>query len=41
MSAPASIDDTPAEAKIGNSDDQGPDQEADGGDDSGHSTDDP
>jgi hypothetical protein len=39
--APASVDDAPAQAKIGNSDDQGPDQEADGGDDSGLSTGDP
>jgi hypothetical protein len=36
--APASTDDAPAEAKVGNSDDQGPDQEANGGDDSGRST---
>jgi hypothetical protein len=39
--APASADDAPAGAKIGNSDDQGPDQEADGGDDSGRSVGDP
>jgi hypothetical protein len=39
--APASTDDALAEAKIGNSDDQGPDQEADGGDNSGRSVDDP
>jgi hypothetical protein len=39
--APASTDDALAEAKIGNSDDQGPDQEADGGDNSGRSFDDP
>jgi hypothetical protein len=39
--APASADDAPAEAKISNSDDQGPDQEADGGDDNGRSTGDP
>jgi hypothetical protein len=36
--APASADDAPAEARIGNSDDQRPDQEADGGDNSGRST---
>jgi hypothetical protein len=41
MVAPASADDAPVGAKIGNSDDQGPDQEADGGDDSGHSAGDP
>jgi hypothetical protein len=35
--APASTDDAPAEARIDNSDDQGPDQEADGRDPSGHS----
>jgi hypothetical protein len=39
--APASTDDTPAEARISNSDDQGPDQEADGGDNSGRSAGDP
>jgi hypothetical protein len=39
--APASTDDALTEAKIGNSDDQGPDQEADGGDNSGRSVDDP
>jgi hypothetical protein len=39
--APASTDDAHVEAKIGNSDDQGPDQEADGGDRSGCSADDP
>jgi hypothetical protein len=39
--APASADDAPVEARIGNSDDQGPNQEADGGDNSGRSTDDP
>jgi hypothetical protein len=33
---PASADDAPAEARIDNSDDQVPDQEADGGDNSGH-----
>jgi hypothetical protein len=37
MAAPASTDDTPAEAMIDNSDDQGPDQEADGRDPSRHS----
>jgi hypothetical protein len=36
--APASVDDAPVEAKVGNSDDQGPDQEADGGDNSRCST---
>jgi hypothetical protein len=39
--APASVDDAPAEAMIGNSDDQGSDQEADGGDNGGRSTGDP
>jgi hypothetical protein len=39
--APASADDAPVEARIGNSDDQGPNQEADGGDNSKRSTDDP
>jgi hypothetical protein len=39
--APASTDDAPVEARINNSDDQRPTQEADGGDNSGHSTDDP
>jgi hypothetical protein len=39
--APASVDDAPAEARIDNSDDQGPDQEADDGGNSGHSTGDP
>jgi hypothetical protein len=34
---PVSADDAPAEAMIDNSDDQGPDQEADGGDNIGHS----
>jgi hypothetical protein len=34
---PVSADNAPAEAIIDNSDDQGPDQEADGGDNSGHS----
>jgi hypothetical protein len=37
----ASVDDAPAEAKIGNSDDQEPNQEADGGNDSGRSIADP
>jgi hypothetical protein len=32
LSAPTSADDAPAGAKIGNSVDQGPDQEVDGGD---------
>jgi hypothetical protein len=41
MTGLASADDAPAEAKVGNSDDQGPDLEADGGDDSGRSTGDP
>jgi hypothetical protein len=41
MTAPASADNASAGANIGNSDDQGPDQEADGGDDSGRSADDP
>jgi hypothetical protein len=39
--APASANDAPAEARINNSDDQRPDQEADGGDNSGHSVGDP
>jgi hypothetical protein len=39
--APASTNDTPAEARIGNSDDQRPDQEANGGDNSGRGTNDP
>jgi hypothetical protein len=39
--APTSADDAPVEARIGNSDDQGPNQEADGGDNSRRSTDDP
>jgi hypothetical protein len=39
--APASANDAPAEARINNSDDQRPDQEADGGDNSGHSIGDP
>jgi hypothetical protein len=39
--APASANDAPAESRIDNSDDQGPDQEADGGDNSGHSVVDP
>jgi hypothetical protein len=38
---PTSVNDAPAGAKIGNSDDQGSDQEVDGGDDSGRSADDP
>jgi hypothetical protein len=36
-----SVDDAPAGAKIGNSDDQWSDQEVDGGDDNGHSAGDP
>jgi hypothetical protein len=39
--APAIVDDAPAEVRIGNSDDQGPDQEADGGNNSRHSAGDP
>jgi hypothetical protein len=39
--APASADDAPVEARIDNSDDQGTDQEADGGDNNGHSVGDP
>jgi hypothetical protein len=39
--APASADDAPTEARIGNSDDQMPDQEADGGDNNGRSVGDP
>jgi hypothetical protein len=39
--APAFPDDAPTEAKIGNSDDQGSDQEVDGDDNSGRSVDDP
>jgi hypothetical protein len=31
LSAPTSVDDAPTGAKIGNSNDQGPDQEANGG----------
>jgi hypothetical protein len=31
LSAPTSVDDAPTGSKIGNSDDQGPDQKADGG----------
>jgi hypothetical protein len=41
MTAPASTDDAPAGAKIGNSDDQWPDQEVDGDDNSRCSTGDP
>jgi hypothetical protein len=41
MAAPASIDDAPVEARISNSDDQGPDQEVNGGDNSRRSTGDP
>jgi hypothetical protein len=39
--APASVDDAPAEARIGNSDDQGPDHEADGSDNNRCSVGDP
>jgi hypothetical protein len=39
--APASANDAPTEARIGDSDDQGPNQEADGSDNSGCSADDP
>jgi hypothetical protein len=39
--SPASVDDAPAEARINNSDDQGPNQEVDGGDNNGHSAGDP
>jgi hypothetical protein len=39
--AATSANDASAEARIDNSDDQGPDQEADGGDNSGHNVDDP
>jgi hypothetical protein len=38
---PASATDAPAGARVANSDDQGPDQDADGGDDSGCSTGEP
>jgi hypothetical protein len=41
LSAPTNADDAPVGAKIGNSDDQGPDQEADGGNDDGRSTGEP
>jgi tagatose-1,6-bisphosphate aldolase len=41
MTAPASADDAPAKVRIGNSDNQRPDQEADGGDNSGRSVGDP
>jgi hypothetical protein len=41
LSAPTRSNDAPAGAKIGNSDDQGPDQEADGGNGGGRSTDEP
>jgi hypothetical protein len=36
MIAPTSVDDAPAEARIDNSDDQGPNREVDGSDLSGH-----
>jgi hypothetical protein len=39
--APTSADDAPTEVRIDNSDDQGPDQEADGRDNSGRSAGDP
>jgi hypothetical protein len=39
--APASVNDAPVEARIKNSDDQRPDQEANGGDNSGRSIGDP
>jgi hypothetical protein len=39
--APTSVDDATAKARIDNSDDRGPDQEADGGDNNGHSSGDP
>jgi hypothetical protein len=39
--APASVDDAPAEARIGNSDDQEPDKEVDGSDNNGRSAGDP
>jgi hypothetical protein len=39
--APASVDNALAEVRIGNSDDHGPDQEADGGDNDGCSAGDP
>jgi hypothetical protein len=39
--APTSADDAPAEARINNSDDQGPDEEADGSDNGGRSAGDP
>jgi hypothetical protein len=39
--APASTNDAPVEARIDNSDDQGPNQDADGGDNNGHSAGDP
>jgi hypothetical protein len=41
LSALTNADDAPVGAKIGNSDDQGPDQEADGGNDSERSTGEP
>jgi hypothetical protein len=39
--APASTNDAPVEARIDNSDDQGPNQDADGGDNNGHNAGDP
>jgi hypothetical protein len=41
LSAPTSADDAPARTKIGNSDDQGPDQEADGDEGGGRNADEP
>jgi hypothetical protein len=41
LSAPTSADDAPARIKIGNSDDQGPDQEADGDEGGGRNADEP
>jgi hypothetical protein len=41
MAAPASVDDAPAEARISNSDDQGPVQEVNGGNNSGRRAGDP
>jgi hypothetical protein len=41
MIVPASAADAPAGARVANSDDQGSDQEADGGDNSGHSAGEP
>jgi hypothetical protein len=41
LCVPTSADDAPARAKIGNSDDQGPDQKADGGDGGGRNAGEP